>query len=272
MADENENIECPEPPVCEECPPQGAPAWMATFSDLVTLLLTFFVLLYAMSKTDESKFQSVAGSIRKAFAGNAMQIGETIQLGKSPDDAPTMIESQDPVEPFPIDLLTTEGMLDKKEINRESDEDLESMKKTLKDYELDESVDVYQMKEGIKIRVKDKITFLEGTTQMNNSAVIPVFEKIVNLMQDNDWTLFVEGYAEKGESEIGVTGSNPYLLSSKRAQEVTSAIIKRGVSPEKITTLFYGDSRAKENTNNKKVEFILRKRDLRTEGRRVRSQ
>lgn len=271
MAEENE-IECPEPPVCEECAPPGAPAWMATFSDLVTLLLTFFVLLYAMSKTDESKFNSVAGSIRKAFAGNAMQIGETIQLGKSPDDAPTMIESQDPVEPFPIDLLTSEGILEKKEINRDSDEDLESMKKVLADYELSESVEVYQMNEGIKIRVKDQVTFLTGTTQMNNSDVIPVFEKVVNLLQDNEWTLFIEGYAEKGESEVGVSNSTPYLLSSKRAQEVTSAIIKRGVDPSKITTLFYGDSRAKPDTNNKKVEFVLRKRDLRTEGRRVRSQ
>ena len=94
---EEDEVECPECPPVEECVP-GAPKWMATFSDLVTLLLTFFVLLYAMSKTDESRFLSVAGSIRKAFAGNAMKIGETIQLGKSPDDSPTMIESQDPVE------------------------------------------------------------------------------------------------------------------------------------------------------------------------------
>lgn len=270
MADEN--MECPKPPACEECAPPGAPAWMATFSDLVTLLLTFFVLLYAMSKTDESKFQSVAGSIRKAFAGNARNIGETIQLGKSPDDAPTMIESQEPVEPFPIEIISSDGILEKKEINRESDEDLTTMKKVLADYELAESVDVYQMAEGIKIRVKDKITFLRGTTQMDNSAVIPVFEKVVNLLQDNKWSLFVEGYSDFGEVETGVAGSNPYLLSSKRAQEVTTAIIKRGVSPEKITTLFYGDSRAKENAENKKVEFILRKRDLRTEGKRVRSQ
>ena len=55
MADE-EGLDCPDPVICEECPPPGAPAWMATFSDLVTLLLTFFVLLYAMSKTDASEF------------------------------------------------------------------------------------------------------------------------------------------------------------------------------------------------------------------------
>ncbi|MEE2671054.1 MAG: flagellar motor protein MotB [Bdellovibrionota bacterium] len=267
MADEE--VECPEPPVCEECV-KGAPAWMATFSDLVTLLLTFFVLLYAMSKTDESKFESMAGSIRKAFAGNAMKIGETIQLGKSPDDSPTMIESQDPVEPFPIDLLTTEGLLDKKEINRESDEDLEIMKKTIKQFNLDESVDTYQMPEGIKMRVKDVIVFEVGTTNLANNSAVPAFKRVVNLMKEENWTLYVEGYADRGES--GVDGTNPYELSSKRAQEVTASLVRQGVSPEQITTVFYGDSRAVDNDINRKVEFVLRKTDLRTEGKRVRSQ
>ena len=271
MADEDNKQECPECPPVEECIP-GAPAWMATFSDLVTLLLTFFVLLYAMSKTDESKFESVAGSIRKAFAGNAMKIGETIQLGKSPDDAPTMIESQEPLEPFPIDLLTTEGILDKHEINRESDEDLAEMKKALNDFDLSESVDVYQMPEGVKVNVKDEIVFTRNTTRMNNKSVIPVFQRIINLMKNEDWTLFVEGYADKGETLQGQKGVDAYLLSAKRAQEVTKALVKRGVDPEKITTLFYGDSRAQENTENKKVRFILRKRDLRTEGQKAPSR
>ncbi|MAX67569.1 MAG: flagellar motor protein MotB [Bacteriovoracaceae bacterium] len=270
MADED--VECPECPPQEECPPPGAPAWMATFSDLVTLLLTFFVLLYAMSKTDESKFQSVAGSIRKAFAGNAMKVGETIQLGKSPDDSPTMIESQDPVEPFPIDLLTTEGILDKHEINRESDEDLERMKKVLKDYNLSESVDVHQMAEGVKIRVKDKIVFKKGSTEISNRSFIPVFNKVTNLMKDNDWTLHIEGYADEGETLATDSTIGPYLLSAKRVEEVTKVLIKNGVRPEKISSVFYGDSRSVDNDTNRKVEFVLRKRDLRTEGRKVRAQ
>lgn len=270
MADED--LECPECPPVEECPPPGAPAWMATFSDLVTLLLTFFVLLYAMSKTDESKFQSVAGSIRKAFAGNAMKIGETIQLGKSPDDSPTMIESQDPVEPFPIDLLTTEGLLNKHEINRESDEDLTKMRKVLSDYNLSESVDVYQMSEGVKIRVKDKILFKRGSTVADGNKFLPVFTKIINLMKDNDWTLFVEGYAEEGEVSLDNPEIGPYLLSAKRAQEVAKYLIGKGVRPEKISSVFYGDGRAVKNDVNRKVEFVLRKRDLKTEGKRVRSR
>lgn len=267
-----EEIECPECPKPEECPPPGAPAWMATFSDLVTLLLTFFVLLYAMSKQDESKFKSVAGSIRKAFAGNAMKIGETIQLGKSPDDSPTMIESQEPVQPFPIDLLTTEGILDKYEINRESDEDIAEMRKTLQDYNLSESVTMQQMSEGVKIRVKDKILFEKGSTVMANASVVAVFQKVIKLMRDNDWTIFVEGYAAEGETYSKDSTRGPFELSSLRAQEVTKALIKRGVRPEKITTVFYGDTRAIGNDSDRRVEFILRKRDLGSKGREVPAQ
>ncbi len=264
MADEDVVNECPECEPIPECK-KGAPEWMATFSDLVTLLLTFFVLLYAMSKTDESKFESVAGSIRKAFAGNALKIGETIQLGKSPDDAPTMIESQEPVEPFPIDLLTTEGFLDKQEINRESDEVLAEMRKTIQSYDLAESVDFYQMKEGIKIRVKDKIIFKPNSTEMANTSFQNVFQRVVKLLRENKWTVFVEGYADKNERDA-------YNLSSQRTMVVMKAITDRGVSADRVTPVFYGSSRAVENDFNSKVELILRKRDLRTPGKRVPSR
>ena len=270
MAEENEHTwpECPPPPEC----PEGIPAWMATFADLVTLLLTFFVLLYAMSKTDETKFESVAGSIRKAFAGNAMKIGETVQLGKSPDDSPTMLESQQPVEPFPIDLLTSEGLLDKKEYNRESEEDLEQMKQVLKDNQLDESVEIFEMKEGIKVRVKDKIYFNQGSTIMANKDIIPVYKRIIKLMKDNKWTIFIEGYADFNETWNENKSVGPFGLSSQRAEEVAKSLIARGVEKEKITVVVYGDTRAKQNSLNRKVEFVLRKRDLRTQGKKVNAQ
>lgn len=256
------------PHKCPDCPPKGAPAWMATFSDLVTLLLTFFVLLYATSKQDSEKFKSVAGSIRKAFAGNTKSLGDVPQLGKSPDDAPTMIDSQSPVEPFPIDFLTTDGMLDKLEINRSSEEDLNMMKKVLKDFSLDESVDVYEMKEGVKIRMKDKIYFKKGSIEIDKING-PVFQRLIKLLRKNNWSVFVEGYAAKGEtSQLG----DHFIISSQRAMMVTKSLIKRGVPSSKITPVFYGDSRPAKQGSSQRVEFIIRKRDLKTEGKKVQAQ
>ena len=50
-----------------ECPPPGLPMWMATYSDLVTLLLTFFVLLLTMASMDPTKFVQAKTSIESAF-------------------------------------------------------------------------------------------------------------------------------------------------------------------------------------------------------------
>jgi len=68
-----------EPP-----PPKGSPAWMATFGDLMNLLLCFFVLLYAMSSVDAAKFDEIAASFSSAFGifkGGEMSIGEGALIG-----------------------------------------------------------------------------------------------------------------------------------------------------------------------------------------------
>jgi len=50
----------------EECP-AGAPAWVMTFADLMSLLMCFFVLLLSFSEMDVIKFQQIAGSMKAAF-------------------------------------------------------------------------------------------------------------------------------------------------------------------------------------------------------------
>ncbi|MCR5486778.1 MAG: flagellar motor protein MotB [Lachnospiraceae bacterium] len=68
----------------EEDPPAGAPAWMATFSDLMNLLLCFFVLLFSMSSTDVNKFEAIAASLQKTFSvfqGGNDTIGEGDLVG-----------------------------------------------------------------------------------------------------------------------------------------------------------------------------------------------
>ncbi len=283
MADEGENLVggdeggAPECPKCEICVP-GLPGWMATFSDLVTLLLTFFVLLLSFAKTESAKYEAALGSIRNAFGGNVLKHGEVIQRGKSPDDSPTMLESQEPIKPFPIDFLTMEGILDKHEINRESDETLKIARQDLNDFNLSENVDVYEMKEGIKIAFKDKIYFKEGSVVPTN-VNIEVYDRLVNLLNEKNWTIYVLGHASRGE--IGAGSIDAFELSAKRASAVARNLIKQGVRPEQVTTTFYGDTRPdkvlKKNGQqrqdlNRRVEFFMRKRDVSTTGHKVRSR
>lgn len=60
-------IDDPEPQECPKCPPVGAPAWMATFADIATLLMAFFVLILSFAEFNQPKFKMVAGSLKNAF-------------------------------------------------------------------------------------------------------------------------------------------------------------------------------------------------------------
>lgn len=260
-------------PKCPPCKP-GAPGWLATFSDLCTLLLTFFILLLSFAKTETAKYEAAIGSLRNAFGGNVLKAGEVMRAGKSPSDAPTMLDSDMPAKPFPIEFLTAEGLLDKYEVNRESDTQLNQLKKMLADNELSESANVYEMPETIMVRMKDKILFQKGTNGIDEIN-IKVFEHIIKLMRENNWNIIIEGHAEAGETSAK-SGGDAYVLSSERALSVSKLLITRGVSADRITTVFYGDSRPQEKVNrtvsDRRVEFVLKKNDLRVEGRKVEAQ
>ena len=269
-------VECPK---CEICVP-GLPGWMATFSDLVTLLLTFFVLLLSFAKTESAKYEAALGSIRNAFGGNVLKHGEVIQRGKSPDDSPTMLESQQPIKPFPIDFLTMEGILDKHEINRESDESLTEIKKDLSEFNLAENVEVHEMAEGIKVMIKDKIYFQKGRVTPREIP-IEVFDKLIKMLADNDWTLYILGHASRGEVSDTDSSADAFMLSAQRAAAVSRSMVKRGVRPDRVTTIFYGDTRpdkvlsstgTQDESRNRRVEFIIRKRDVATSGHKVESR
>ena len=279
MAEENNSAAVEDEPCkCPECPP-GLPGWMATFSDLVTLLLTFFVLLLSFAKTESAKYEAALGSIRNAFGGNTLQKGEVVQLGKSADNQPTMVESQSTVSPFPIEFLTMEGMLNKHEVNRDSTEVLEQMKQDLGDVGLAENVDVYEQKEGILVEVKDKIYFKKGSIALEGLSIVTL-EKVVRLLGERGWNIFVKGHASIGEV-YEKNGEDAYALANLRATLVAKTLIEKGVSPKQITIVSYGDSRplvikgsseARSDRLSQRVEFAIRKIDLETKGRKVDAQ
>ena len=65
-AEEPEDVE-EEEEECPKCPPVGAPAWMATFADMATLLMAFFVLILSFAEFNVPKFKQISGSLKNAF-------------------------------------------------------------------------------------------------------------------------------------------------------------------------------------------------------------
>ena len=64
---EEEKVEETEEEECPKCPPVGAPAWMATFADMATLLMAFFVLILSFAEFNVPKFKQISGSLKNAF-------------------------------------------------------------------------------------------------------------------------------------------------------------------------------------------------------------
>ena len=124
-----------------------------------------------------------------------------------------MMDSQEPIRPFPIEFLTTEGFLDKHEVNRESTEDLAQMKNDLYNYQLSDNAEIYEVPEGIKVRIKDKIVFRESSVEIEKIAV-KVLERMIKLLSKGEWTIFIEGHASIGERVNDNVGA--WELSSQR--------------------------------------------------------
>ena len=100
MAEEALNDDEQDEPECPKCPPVGAPAWMATFADMATLLMAFFVLILSFAEFNVPKFKQISGSLREAFGVQKVvpvveqPKGTTvISLNFSPNPTPSVTET-----------------------------------------------------------------------------------------------------------------------------------------------------------------------------------
>jgi len=99
MAEEALDDEEQDAEECPKCPPQGAPAWMATFADMATLLMAFFVLILSFAEFNVPKFKQISGSLKNAFGVQKVipvveqPKGTTvIEMNFSPSPSPSVTE------------------------------------------------------------------------------------------------------------------------------------------------------------------------------------
>lgn len=97
VLDDDDDDECPK------CPAVGAPAWLATFADIATNLMAFFVLILGFAKFDEPSFEKMAGSMRETFGSSMIapimkeaEPGTVIDLNFAPGSSDGAAEGQPP--------------------------------------------------------------------------------------------------------------------------------------------------------------------------------
>lgn len=290
MADEEEK---------EKACPDGLPPWLATFADLMSLLMCFFVLLLSFAEMDVLKFKQLAGSMREAFG-----VQREIKVKDIPKGTSIIAQEFSPGRPQPTPMnevrqFTTESIKQNLDVRRQEgksdylDPDAAELQEILKEAikkeqeqedakaeareeavematalqkEIGEgSVDI-ETKEGkIIIRVREKGSFESGTAELN-SAFIPIMAKIRDVLLNVKGNVSVEGHTDNIPINTNRFTSN-WALSASRALSVAEEIFADGrIDQSKYQVAGYADTKALAPNNtpdnralNRRVEIIIQK-------------
>ena len=234
---------------CEE----GAPAWMATFSDMATLLLTFFVLLLSFANMDVENFKMALGSVKEAFGVNMEVKGDF--AARSND----LIEFSD---------LPTSEMNPKES---ESYNEIEQLRKYIQDRNMSDHVEVASTESGVVLRVKDVALFATGSDTFTDESQ-PVLTLVEELFGKSSAILSVEGHTDNIPISQARFPSN-WELSAARSAAVLRHYIEQGFDKGRLSIAGYGDLRplagndtAEGRARNRRVEFVF-KRSGKNQGR-----
>jgi len=214
--------------VCEE----GAPLWMATFSDMVTLIMVFFILMYAIASKNVSTFKSAiigaeAKSIGVLEALNAVEIQETLKN---------------------LEMTKTDDILS--EVSGVAEQ---------------ENLDIETSQGKIIVRVPGASLFKPGQADLQLSAR-SVLDAVVGVVNNYpDYKIHIQGHTDDESISTEKFPTN-WELSAGRATAVLRYFYDKGVEPENMTATGYADTfpLATNDTvpgraKNRRVEFVLEK-------------
>jgi len=271
-----------------KCPPPGAPAWMATFSDLMSLLMCFFVLLLSFSEMDVLKFKQLAGSMREAFGVQAQIKVEDIPKGTS-----IIAQEFSPGRPQPTPLNEVRQMTINNDMNTLDVRSLEGearVKDKLQGYEElirlqqeeaqreavqfaqalaqeigDGSVEVETEGTKLIIRVKEKGSFDSGSAELK-FAYIPIVAKIRDVLLGVSGQVAIEGHTDNLPYSGSRFESN-WDLSAARALAVAHELFSDPrIDESRFQVSGYADSRplvpnnsAENRARNRRVEIVIQK-------------
>ena len=222
-------------------------SWVMTFGDLMSLLLVFFVMLFAMSELKVQKFAMIAESLQTAFGGGV--------------GAPKMM----PLDSLAIDSTRTGGA----EI--EVDQFLLYIEKQLNsfvaEYKLANSLQVTVDAAGVSLSIQDLVLFDVGSAELKPEAQW-IVEKLSEIVNKIAVPVIVSGHTDSTPISTERYPSN-WELSGARASTLARLFIERGFEPEGIHIEGYSDTRpvAENDTEegrakNRRVELLYTRQNV----------
>lgn len=240
------------PPKKQECPPceEGLPAWLATFADLVTLLMCFFVLLLSFANQDITKFRTLMGSVRDAFGVQLKRKGEFAPMAPSPNE------------------------LREKDVKTTQDEKMligmtiELKNVVLENKDLKESAVITPEHNGVVMRLPTHLLFKPNTAKLKASSK-PIMTSIIKLLKEHNFDLVVRGHTDDSFDPSGQFPSNWELSSSRAAAALRYIHLTGDISAARLKAVGYADSRPifpntrpENRKHNNRMEFYFHRPSL----------
>ena len=204
-------------------------SWLTTYSDLVTLLLTFFVMLFSMATLDAQKFEQIAYSLRSAFDFSAKG-GDSFEYNSGADIIKIM-DDNNPVDTSNLNVNNKTGMETGEQKLERVREELE---KEIERLNLGNYVSIIEEKSILILRIDSIILFDSGKADIKESGR-DALKKLGEMFRGLDNNITVQGHADDRPINTLLFPTN-WELSTKRATNVVRFLIDEcGIPPEKLT-------------------------------------
>lgn len=255
-------------------PPKGAPAWMATFSDLMNLLLCFFVLLFSMSSVDNEKFNEVAASMSSSFSifkGGQSSIGDGHLIGMGVAQLTELDKyftsmGQTTSESVDKEIEKFEEQL--KEINEQATSDMyDKISETSTKYNLDDYLDLSIDEEGsryVSIDISGSLLYDSGKAELKKDA-LPIFSKVGDILKlYSGYRISIIGHTDNIPISSANFASNKELSSARAIKAAEYLIDVKGINAKTIEWIGRGDydpiasnDTAEGRAKNRRIEIRI---------------
>ena len=262
-------------------------AWAIPYGDLVTLLMAFFVVMYAVSVVDAGKYRVLSNSLIEAFGSQVpvepIQVGEpSLELNLLTDDvrrslAPvevvaggpaagdSHVPTLDPLSPTAISLesvLDAIGEPERAHLLNEIQEISTELEEAMGTLIASGEIKIERQPYWLELAINTSLLFSSGSATLQPSAR-PVLVEVAGLLGKREVRIHVEGHTDDLPISNTIYPSN-WELSSGRAATVVNLFAQNGVDPKRMVAIGYGEfqpvtSNATEEgrSRNRRVAVIV---------------
>jgi chemotaxis protein MotB len=263
--------------------------WLLTYSDMITLLMALFMVLFSISSVNISKYQTLQQSLKAAFSGSILPGGKailqsgsesTVRHSPATAEIPAIVAPAPDVQALAQHSVTTaakDAVAIAKAVASGSASELEQsafvrLKAKLDAYAathgLADQVNTSIERRGLVVRVlTDRMLFASGDATLESTG-LPLLNEMANLVNvDRQHPVVVEGYTDDVPISTAQFPSN-WELSTARATTVVQYLIDHSVDPNRLAAAGYADlhptasnATAAGRQLNRRVEIVFERLD-----------